>query len=518
MAVRKAGADRIFWGSFAAAVALIAPGCFDAIVETDAGFHVIVGRDILRGSLPHINGHSWIAHDQPWFSTYWLFDAVCAALDGWLGPLGLQLLTLAMGAGTLFLCGKLLARGGRLGPLLLPAIALLLDSRLRPRPHCATWIAIGAVILAGLDARERGPLLRWLALIPIALDTNLHAGAAFASALLGLFFFEAFLRSRKKLELLGVAAAPAALLLNPNGWLNVRYLFAHLDVDSLVPLREFAAPSWPASAAFFAVWAIALAVGLRAPKRSGAVLAGVMIFGALGIFAARMQYELFIVATPLLGEAVELVTAKFGKRAAAMAAFSALTLCVLQVDYVVRLAVLDLGPKYDAAVLPVRAARYVQDHGLEGHYFNSYDDGGYLMYALPDQPVFLDGRLHAYPASLYAKLREGEKSPSAFDAFLRSSGVEWAIVQRRSAITTGDKLLDAQPGWALVYWDDINEIFVRRDIPRFSALVAGEELHFLWPTGIHQGPAASVRAEADRLLRYSPRDPLLLSARAIASR
>ena len=516
MAVRKAGAERIFRVSFAVAVALIAPGCFDAIVETDAGFHVVVGRDILHGSLPRINGHSWIAHDQPWFSTYWLFDAACAALDGWLGPLGLQLLTLAMGVATLFLCGKLLSRGGRLGPLLLPAIAVLLDSRLRPRPHCATWIAIAAVILAGLAARERGPLLRWLALIPIAIDTNLHAGAAFASALLGLFFFEAFLLSRKKTELLGVAAAPAVLLLNPNGWLNVRYLFAHLDVDSLLPLREFAAPSWPASAAFFVAWAVALAVGLLAPKRHGAVLAGAVLFGALGLFAARMQYEFFIVATPLLGEALELATGKLGRRAAALAAFSVFALCVLQVDYVVRLAVLDLGPKYDSAVLPVRAARYVQDHGLAGHYYNSYDDGGYLMYALPDQPVFFDGRLHAYPASLYAKLREGERSPTAFDAFLRSSGVEWAIVQRRNAVTTGDKLLDAQPGWALIYWDDINEIFVRRDVQRWAALVAGEELHFLRPSGIHEGPADSVRAEADRLLRYSPRDPLLLSARALA--
>src|SRR6201995_3438028 len=106
MGVRKAGADRIFWGSVLASLALIGPSCFDAIVETDAGFHVVVGRDILRGSLPHVNGHSWIAGNQPWFSTYWLFDALCAALEARLGPLGLQLLTFAMGAGTVWFLGK----------------------------------------------------------------------------------------------------------------------------------------------------------------------------------------------------------------------------------------------------------------------------------------------------------------------------------------------------------------------------------------------------------------------------
>ena len=54
-------------------------------------------------------------------------------------------------------------------------------------------------------------------------------------------------------------------------------------------------------------------------------------------------------------------------------------------------------------------------------------------------------------------------------------------------------------------------------MPRWQPLVAGEELHFLAPSGIHKGPAEKIRAEADRLLFYSPRDPLLLSARALAA-
>jgi hypothetical protein len=501
---RKAVAEKL---PLLCAIALVAPSCFDAIAETDAGFHIVVGRDILAGSLPHVNGHSWVAMQQPWFSTYWLFDAICALLDKWFGPLGLQLLTFAMAVATLWLLAKLLGKGA----WLLPALAVLLEPRLRARPHCMTWIAIELVLLAGLSKR------RWPALIAIAVDANLHAGAAFAAAISGLFFLEAYLEKRKRSDLAGLALSPLVLLVNPNGWLNVRYLFAHLDVGALVPLREFAPPSWPQSSAFVAAAIIAIAMALRAPREKAALLAAVLIFAGLGVFAARMQWEFFLVASPLLGEALALVDAKLRHRTALLAAFAAFGLCVLQIGYLRRLLILDPGPKFDASVLPVRVARYIQDQKLSGHYFNSYDDGGYLMYALPTEPVFLDGRLHAYPASLYEELARASQKPEDFDNYLRALTVEWAVIQRRAAATTGQGLLDSRPGWALVYWDDINELYVRRDVPRWADLVKRQELHQLFPTGVRPGPRENLKSEIDRLLRYSPDDPLLISARSFVA-
>ena len=515
------------WGALTTAIALAAPYCFDAIGETDAGFHIAVGRLILRSGIPRTNALSWIARDAPWYPNSWLFDVVCAAVTDRFGLLGLQLFTFLLAVAVLALVAQLLRIGepGR-GVLLLPALALLLGPRLRPRPHLVSWVAIAAVLLLCLLARDRGRRWRWAAVPVVALAGNLHAGAAFAAAVAAIFFLDEWLRTRDARELAGAGAAALSLLANPGGLYDLRYLAAHLRVQEVMPLREFGPPGWPASAFFFFAVPAALFIALWRPREHRPLLALAVIFAALAMRAARMQFEFLIVAAPLLAEGLGMIAAA-GPRAPALCALGAACVAMVQTGYPQLLGVLDVGPKFDAAVLPVRAARYVREAGLDGPHFNSFDDGGFLAYALPALPVFVDGRVQAYPESLFARLRSAEGSPSAFDAFLREIGAGWALVQRRSALVTGNELLDRLPGWALVYWDDINEIFVRRDVQRWSSLVAADEFRWLRPDdpGLQRIASAAsqelpkARAEVERFERFSPQDSYAAVARcAVAAR
>ena len=45
---------------------------------------------------------------------------------------------------------------------------------------------------------------------------------------------------------------------------------------------------------------------------------------------------------------------------------------------------------------PVAAVRWMQVHQPEGRLFNSYNWGGYLLWTLPEYPVFIDGRADLY--------------------------------------------------------------------------------------------------------------------------
>src|SRR6476661_7036155 len=45
---------------------------------------------------------------------------------------------------------------------------------------------------------------------------------------------------------------------------------------------------------------------------------------------------------------------------------------------------------------PVKAVEYIQSHHLSGNMLNEYDYGGYLIWALPEHPVFIDGRADLY--------------------------------------------------------------------------------------------------------------------------
>ena len=48
------------------------------------------------------------------------------------------------------------------------------------------------------------------------------------------------------------------------------------------------------------------------------------------------------------------------------------------------------------AVFPVELAEYLDESPPPGKMFNSYNWGGYLMFAAPDVPVYVDGRTDLY--------------------------------------------------------------------------------------------------------------------------
>ncbi|GAC1606625.1 MAG: hypothetical protein NVS4B10_21040 [Myxococcales bacterium] len=261
------------WLPFALAVAATGPVCFDPISESDIGFHVAIGRLVRQGLFPRTNSLSWIAHDQPWGSTSWLYDWLCAIADARLGPAGLQLLTFGFLTLALLLVSLLCARAGpRLGRWLVVPLALALVPRITLRPHVASWAVIAATLHLCLATSGRSRL-RFACLPILALGANLHAGAAFAAGIAGLFFLEELVRTRRPLAVAGMAGCRAAMLATPNGLYGLGFLVAHLSVTSVVPIREFARPSWPADAPFFCAAALSLLFLARAPRRTPALLA-----------------------------------------------------------------------------------------------------------------------------------------------------------------------------------------------------------------------------------------------------
>jgi hypothetical protein len=52
--------------------------------------------------------------------------------------------------------------------------------------------------------------------------------------------------------------------------------------------------------------------------------------------------------------------------------------------------------EYINSTFPVEPVNLVQDQGFEGRIFNSYNWGGYLIWALPERRVFIDGRTDLY--------------------------------------------------------------------------------------------------------------------------
>jgi hypothetical protein len=132
-------------------------------------------------------------------------------------------------------------------------------------------------------------------------------------------------------------------------------------------------------------------------------------------------------------------------------------------------------------------------------------------------PAFIDGRVQAVPPEAWHDLQEAEKSAATFQAYLKTTGCEWAIATRVRERLGGYRLLNG-PDWALVYWDEASEIFLRRDVPRFAALRDQLEYKRFRPYGAIVGAVERLdRAglmellrEIERFERTSPGDPFAL--------
>ena len=84
-------------------------------------------------------------------------------------------------------------------------------------------------------------------------------------------------------------------------------------------------------------------------------------------------------------------------------------------------------------------------------------------------------------ARFEAQLRAHDRG--RHDAFLRGEGAQWALTTRQRERLGGYRLLDNQPGWALVYWDEISAVYLRRDQPQFAEAIRALEYRRFHPWG-----------------------------------
>ncbi|PJF27165.1 MAG: hypothetical protein CUN53_05090, partial [Phototrophicales bacterium] len=84
--------------------------------------------------------------------------------------------------------------------------------------------------------------------------------------------------------------------------------------------------------------------------------------------------------------------------------------------------------------------------------------GGYLVYALPDYPVFVDGRTDLYGDALLTRYLQTALGSPGWEDTLTEYEINLVLVETGSGLAL--RLLD-DPAWSLVYDDPLASIYVR---------------------------------------------------------
>ncbi len=268
----------------------------------------------------------------------------------------------------------------------------------------------------------------------------------------------------------------AALLINPRGFevlLYVRDLLNSSAVTTLV--TEWAPPTTRDISGvifvLFLMFAFAtLAYARHRPDPIDMLIAGALLWLAFG--AVRNIVWFGMAATPLLVvQTASRVESRSGERPRFSGAPKLNATLIGFITLLILLAlpwvkpILDLPPELGSLLAPgtpIAAVEHMQnDPRRPQHLFNEMGYGSYLIWAAPDQPVFVDTRIEVYPYEQwqeYILLNNGIDVPELFDKYqidglLLDNAVQADLLE----------VVRADPDWEVRYEDDYTTYLIRSD-------------------------------------------------------
>lgn len=465
------------------------------IRANDFWWHLQIGKWIqAHGQIPDTNMFAWtLPAEQPFFYGAWLGEFLFALLHGWGG---LELVVFArnlMFGATLWLVGWEAHR--RSGSWRIAALAIFLLyamtlNNLGLRPQNWSWLP--CVLTFILLSRFADGCLKhgWLLLIPLlmAFWVNIHGSFVLSLALVGIFVAGEGLRwllkqagavSRGDLSWMagiGLLTTLAALA-NPRGTGIFSYVLGLMtDQPSQTLIIEWQSPTLDGipNTVFFAsilLLLVALIYTRQRPSPTDILLA--LAFLWLAWSGQRYIVWYGIAVMPILAQAISSLPNPLPRLASprswgnAVLSILIMTPALLAQPWFIESLPLPEtywgqiqrgsaeGPLV-AADTPTAAVDYLKTHP-GGHIFNEMGYGSYLIWAVPEQGVFIDPRVELYP---YQQWQDYIQISNAVDynALLAQYGADRILLNIALQPELAFALAN-DPGWAMEYADEFAQIW-----------------------------------------------------------
>lgn len=523
--------------------------CFTRIADYDFWWHLSLGRDFFEWGFSDLSekiSYTFFGAEQ--FRGEWLADLLLFLSVEMAGIAGANMvLFLTLAATFVFLYKTLEIDQSEPGEsrfytnlLTLILVLFAIRFRLFVRPYIFSYLFISIFLyILTRYRKERDVRLLYFLLLVELFWANMSKGAFFGPVILGLFVVDHFFRHkgdwRPALILLGVVLLS---LLTPGGYNSYADLFTFAQQG-----REVAAVGEHQPLSAQLLWGhglrytfgyqllVLLSVVALLLLRGWKDYFHLLLFVAFflpSLLMVRMIDFFAIVAplfvTPAMGKVITCGFSKrLGSRTFALFFSSALGILMIVSTLGSHTYALGIGPKVDT--FPEGSLEFINKHNIRGRMFNSYPFGGYLSWAAPARPVFIDGRVNQlYPPEFHKEYKKMLHTPVAWQEAEQKWNFDYAIVEydRRSFGQHFPSHLTTNPGWALVYWDNISAVYLKR-IPNNLPIIEKFEYKVARPTFNDFSYVAEkkklfnqtdILSQIDREIAYNPKnqEPRLVKA------
>lgn len=465
-------------------------------LDSDQWWHLRAGAVTWEQRSPvTIDQFSFTREGSRWINHSWLSELLMFLMFRWGDFRGLTFMVAGLAAVTIGLVylqieGSPLTRAFLLVAGI-PTIALVWS----PRPQMFSLLCFGILAyLLYLYKWQRKNLL-WISPLLFIVWSNLHGGyplglllmiAFIVGEILNHLFYQSgdknFTRNELAQIIFWLGLSALAVIINPNWTLmwsipfrtvSIRVLQDHIEEWKSPDLHEIQQQTflWLLLATFGVI-------GLSKRRLDGSDLLSLVIFAYLGMLARRNIAPFGMIAIPVLSrhlphlsfnfrdsvlsilknpEVNRRISKKTSLLINGILIFSIIVGASYKIDYV---SSSDLFNQHERQEFPYDAVQWIKANKPKGNLFNSYNWGGYLIWNLPEYPVFIDGRTDLFGDDLledYLNLMRGD---DGWEQLLDFYDINLILIENGSTL---GKVLRKSVPWRLEYKDDKAEIYIRAD-------------------------------------------------------
>jgi hypothetical protein len=354
-----------------------------------------------------------------------------------------------------------------------------------PRPHLFSYLFITLWIIVLEQIRKDKPQRWWILPILMLTWVNLHGMFVLGIVIWIIYLvgdlFEnpstnRLIDNGTKSMLAGGVLSFVATFLSPSGfkiWEAIVSLGGNAYIKARIPEYQSAnfqmAETWP----FILLLLLCIASFARSSRKIQWTHAFLITsFAGVALYSSRMLPIFAIVAVPIVAKSFsdwikeDFPKSRFLAIEANIGAINRSSDGLIWIVTVI-LAVIFLfqshiaidpshkGNVFDPIFFPVEAVNWLDSNPQDGHMFNEFDWGGYILLKLwPAYPIFMDGHTHIYGEALTREYEQVITLSKGWEDIFEKYQIEWAIVRAQSSLI--EKL--QEQGWQILYQDATSSV------------------------------------------------------------
>jgi hypothetical protein len=505
--------------------------CRSALLHDDFFWHLSTGKYISEnGSIPDKDVFGYATQNAEWIPFEWGSDVVIYNVYKLAGYNGVFIFRSLIFCLMFFILFKLLGRfhvSPMISIIMLFFLLIGMFNRFSPRPHLFTYLFLCLTLYVLLNVKyfNREKYFKLITYFPILflIWVNLHIGVITGIFLFFVFFLSEIIIFYKPSKFSSTEIKPLSpaqlrklllvfggclvlLFVNPNGWSTYVYAYEHTNMKMLESIAEWLSPFSSKIEPTFVItlYKVLLISGslilIYAYKKRDLTIALLYIsFAVYSLRAIRFTVDYELVVVPLVAIVFSYFLKQLKSRslikvllygnvpkAVLIIVFMALTIRFQSDNFYITLKYnREAGMGISERYFPVNLVKFMKESNIKGTPFNNFDTGGYLLWEIPDQKIFIDSR--NINDEIFNEYISILKMQPGFDKKLEMYGVDYAIFFDPLLIRNPNILkqsvteyLFKNKDWHLVYWDDLSLLFLKY-VPENSEVISKYEYRVFSP-------------------------------------